>query len=268
MEKISAYIIAFNEEKKIAAAIASVAWADEIVVIDSHSQDATARIAQNLGARVVQIEFAGFGALRNSAIAACTHAWIFSLDADERCTPEAAAEVRQAVEANAHDLFLVPRRNFFFGREIRHSGWYPNYRQPQLFRKGLMTYEASQVHEGYVSTSPRPIGHLQQPIWQLPYKNLEEAVAKVNRYSTLGANKPRQAGSTMGKALVHALWAFIKHYVFKAGWLDGWAGFLIAVAYFEVTFYRYAKAYELTHSPQWERQWQDITVQRGVLKHE
>ena len=154
MEKISAYIIAYNEEEKIAAAIASVSWADEIIVADSHSKDRTAQIAAQLGARVVQIDVEGFGALRNSALAACSHPWVFSLDADERCTPETAKELRQVVSRNDHDLYFVPRRNFFLGREIRHSGWYPNYRQPQLFRKGRMTYEPSQVHEGFIGAAP------------------------------------------------------------------------------------------------------------------
>jgi glycosyltransferase involved in cell wall biosynthesis len=230
------------------------------VLADSHSSDRTAEIAASLGARVVQIDFHGFGDLRNRAIEACTHEWIFSLDADERCTPEAAAEMRQVVEEDRHDLFFMPRRNFFLGREIRHSGWTPNYRQPQLFRKASMSYEPSPVHEGYVKHSARPIGHLTQAIWQLPYKNLEEVLAKVNRYSSLGATKARQAGSTMGRALTHALWAFVRHYVFKRGVLDGWAGLLIALSYFEVTFYRYAKAYELAHRDDWALQWQRITT--------
>jgi glycosyltransferase involved in cell wall biosynthesis len=257
--RISAYIIAYNEEDKIGPAIRSVQWADEIVVADSHSRDRTAQIATELGARVVQIDFRGFGALRNDAIAACTHPWIFSLDSDERCTPETAQEIRRLVQADEHDVFFVPRRNFFLGREIRHSGWTPNYRQPQLFKQGMMSYEDSQVHEGYVVHSKRPVGYVTHPIWQLPYKNLEEMLAKMNRYSSLGALKPRQAGSTMGKALTHAVWAFVKHYVFKRGVLDGWAGFIIAMGYFEVTFYRYAKAVELAHAAEWARDWQRIT---------
>jgi hypothetical protein len=103
------------------------------------------------------------------------------------------------------------------------------------------------------------VGYVTHPIWQLPYKNLEEMLAKMNRYSSLGALKPRQAGSTMGKALTHAVWAFVKHYVFKRGVLDGWAGFIIAMGYFEVTFYRYAKAVELAHAAEWARDWQRIT---------
>src|SRR5574343_1100384 len=103
MPAISVYIIAYNEAEKVRATIESVHWADEIIVVDSHSTDGTAEIAQSLGARVVQVEFKGFGDLRNQAIAACSHEWIFSLDADERCTPEVAQEIRTIVN-NPHSL--------------------------------------------------------------------------------------------------------------------------------------------------------------------
>jgi glycosyltransferase involved in cell wall biosynthesis len=259
MSKISAYIIAFNEEAKVADAIHSVRWADEIIVADSFSTDNTAQIAQSLGARVVQIKFEGFGALRNTAVEACTHEWVFSLDSDERCTPEAAQAIRQLVEQAQHGAYFVPRRNFFLGREIKHSGWYPNYRQPQLFRKSAMRYEASPVHEGYELTPGQTTGELQHAIWQLPFKNIEESLAKMNRYSTLGATKPRQKGSSYGKAFVHAVWAFVKHWLIKRGFLDGWPGFVIALSYFEVTFYRYAKAVELQNQSNWQAQWKNIT---------
>lgn len=259
VSKISAYVIAFNEEAKIADAVRSVSWADEVIVADSFSTDNTAKIAESLGARVVQIKFEGFGALRNTALDACTHDWVFSLDSDERCTPEAAAEIRAVVNGAQHGAYFMPRRNFFLGREIKHSGWYPNYRQPQLFRKSAMRYEASPVHEGYELTPGATTGHLLQAIWQLPFKNLEEVVAKMNRYSSLGATKPRMAGATYGKAFVHAFWAFWKHWLIKQGFLDGWAGFAIALSYFEVTFYRYAKAVELRNQAAWQAQWKNIS---------
>ncbi|MCJ0763326.1 glycosyltransferase family 2 protein [Variovorax terrae] len=258
MPQISAYIIAYNEAAKVADAIRSVSWADEVVVADSHSTDDTARIAESLGARVVQIPFNGFGALRNDAVAACTHEWIFSLDSDERCTPEVGQEIRDLAARAEHGAFFVPRRNFFLGREIRHSGWYPNYRQPQLFRKEAMRYEMSPVHEGFELADGVTVGYLRHAIWQLPFKDLAEVIGKMNRYSTLGATKRRQAGSSYGKAFTHALWAFWKHYLFKRGFLDGWPGFVIALSYFEVTFYRYAKAVELAHEEQWAEQWKNI----------
>lgn len=260
MPKISAYVIAFNEQDKIADCLKSLAWADEIILADSASTDATATIAESLGARVVQIAFKGFGDLRNQAIAACTHEWIFSLDADERCTPQAAAALRAAAERGQHDAYLVPRRNFFLGRVIRFSGWTPNFRQPQLFKKGAMRYEESPVHEGYELLGGARLGRLGAAIWQLPFANLEESIRKMNRYSSLGATKPRQKGASFGRALRHAIWAFLKHYVFKLGVLDGWAGFVIAFSYFEVTFYRYAKSVELTQQPHWRQRWESLTA--------
>lgn len=253
MSKISVYIIAYNEAEKVAATIESVKWADEIIVVDSHSTDGTADIATRLGARVVQVEFKGFGDLRNQAIAACTHEWVFSVDADERCTPEVAAEVRAiANDPNALDVWRVPRRNYFMGRWIRHSGWYPNFRQPQLFRKGRMSYDLKPVHEGYVLHSDKPIGTLKHAIWQFPFKNMAEVMHKANRYSSLGAEKIVHRKISMGSALVHGIWAFWKHYLFKLGFLDGWAGFVIALGNFEGTFYRYVKALEMQKGAAWK----------------
>lgn len=244
--KLSCYIIAFNEKDKIGDAIKSVSWADEIVVADSHSTDGTTEIAQSLGARVVQIDFTGFGDLRNKAIAACRYDWIFSLDADERCTPEAQAEIRDTIQSeNVLDAYYVPRKNFFMGRWINHSGYYPDYRQPQLFRKNVLRFKPDPVHEAFV-LSTNLVGYLKAPIWQIPFKDLEQIIQKCNRYTTLGADKLAAKGerASMGKALRHACWAFIHQYILRVGFLDGWPGFVLALGYFEATFYKYAKLYE------------------------
>ena len=157
MTTVSVYIIAYNEVRKIHAAIRSALWADEIVVADSYSTDGTDQIAAQLGARVVQIPFTGFGRLRNQAVAACTGDWIFSLDADERCTAAVRDEILAFINADPPaDAFFIPRRNYFMGRWIRHSGWYPDYRQPQLFRRGAMSYREEAVHEGFVLQTDRP----------------------------------------------------------------------------------------------------------------
>jgi glycosyltransferase involved in cell wall biosynthesis len=245
MQNISAYILAYNEAEKIADAISSVLWADEIVVIDSGSSDRTIEIAQRLGARVVQIAFRGFGDLRNQAIAECRYEWIFSLDADERCTAEVRDEILSILSSTpANVAYLVPRRNYMMGRWIRGSGWYPNFRQPQLFRKGAMRYRNDPVHEGYELLTTQQVGRLHAAIWQFPFRNLEEVIRKMNRYSSLGAAKLSGKQVTMGSALAHGIWAFIKHYLFKRGYRDGWAGFVIALGNFEGTFYRYAKCHE------------------------
>jgi glycosyltransferase involved in cell wall biosynthesis len=220
-------------------------WADEIVVADSGSTDRTAEIAQSLGARVIQLPFHGFGDLRNRAVSECRHEWIFSLDSDERCTAEVRDEIFAILSSTpSHDAYLVPRRNYMMGRWIKGSGWYPNFRQPQLFRRGAMRYNEDPVHEGYQLLTQRPLGQLQSAIWQFPFRNLEELINKMNRYSSLGVLKLSGKRVSMGSALGHGFWAFLKHYLFKHGYRDGWAGFVIAFGNFEGTFYRYAKRYE------------------------
>jgi glycosyltransferase involved in cell wall biosynthesis len=253
MPTISVYIIAYNEVAKVQPAIESVSWADEVILVDSHSTDGTAELAKTLGARVVQVDFKGFGDLRNQAIAACTKDWIFSLDADERCTPQAAQEIQALINSpEALDVYHTPRRNYFMGKWIKHSGWYPNYRQPQLFRRGTMSYDMKPVHEGYVLHSSKPVGHMKQEIWQFPFKNMAEVMHKANRYSSLGAEKIKHKKITMSTALSHGIWAFVKHFVFKRGFLDGWAGFVIALGNFEGTFFRYVKAIELQQGERWK----------------
>ena len=242
MQKISAYILAFNEAEKIKPAVESVLWADEVVVVDSGSTDRTAEIATGLGARVVQVPFNGFGDLRNRAIEACSHEWIFSLDADERCTKAVRDEILSLLAGSPPcDVYRVPRRNYMMGRWIRGSGWYPNFRQPQLFRKGSMRYTLEPVHEGYELFGDKPVGTLANAIWQFPFRSLEEIIDKANRYSSLGAQKLAGKRVSMAGAVGHGLWAFLKHYIFKCGFIDGWAGFVIAFGNFEGTYYRYTK---------------------------
>jgi len=246
MAKLSVYIIAFNEADKIEQALKSVQWADEILVADSFSTDDTAAIAEANGAKVVQIPFKGFGSLRNDAIAACSHPWIFSLDSDERCTKTARQEIESIINANdSQDAYYVPRRNYFMGKWIRHAGFYPDFRQPQLFKKGALTFMDDAVHERYEVISDKPCGVMKAFINQVPFKNLEEMIHKANRYSTLGAEKLAAAGKTSGifKAFSHGFWAFFTMYVLKLGFLDGRPGLIIAFANFEGTFYKYAKLY-------------------------
>jgi len=243
---VSVFILAKDEEQKIGPALDSVAWAAEIVVIDSFSTDRTVEMAKATGARVVQLEFSKFGELRQAGIAQTTQPWIFSLDSDERCTPGARDEIARIVADPASaDAYLVPRRNILLGRSIRHSGWYPDYRQPQLFRRGKMTYAADdEVHEGWVLDGR--LGKMTNPIAQIPYATLAEAIAKMNRYTTLGVAKQVRAGSTSGcaKAFLRGCWAFLRAYIFQLGFLDGGPGIVIAVLRFENSFYKHAKLAE------------------------
>lgn len=248
MSQISVYIIAYNEARKIQSAIASVIdWADEVIVADSFSTDDTAKIAVEMGAKVVQVAFNGFGNLRNEAIKHCRFDWIFSLDSDERCTPEARDEMLSIVKANDTSgpvAYLMPRRNYLLGRWVKHSGWYPDYRQPQLFRNGKLRYTLEQVHEGYEVDGQ--LGKLTQPIWQFPFENLSQMLYKADRYSTLNAERLRdQKRGSFWRGLLSAKVIFWRNYIFRLGFLDGRAGFAIALGNFVGTFYKYAKLKEL-----------------------
>ena len=194
----------------------------------------------------MNITFNGFGDLRNQAITHCNGDWIFSLDSDERCTIEAKNEILSLIEIGEYEIYKVPRRNFFMGRWIKYSGWYPNFRQPQLFKSGKMSYKNESVHEGYISHSNKKIGFMKNHIWQIAFKDFEEVIHKANRYSTLGVIKLENKNKTgsVFKAFLHGIWSFLKHYIFKLGFLDGGAGFVIAFGNFEGTFYRYIKLTE------------------------
>jgi glycosyltransferase involved in cell wall biosynthesis len=244
--KISVYIIAFNEKDKIKDCINSVLWADEIILADSYSSDGTTEIAQNMGVKVIQIPFNGYGELRNEAITHCNGEWILSIDSDERCTKEVKEEILQIINNDILDIYRIPRKNFFMGKFIKHSGWYPNFRQPQLFKSGKMTYTNDPVHEGFIIQSGKEVGTLKNYIWQFPFKDTSEIIRKANRYSSLGAQKLMDKGKSGGffKAFIHGLWSFIKHYIFKLGFLDGGAGLVIAIGNFEGTFYKYIKLTE------------------------
>jgi glycosyltransferase involved in cell wall biosynthesis len=243
---VSVFILTRNEEQKIVPALESVAWAAEVVLIDSFSTDRTVELAQARGAKVVQVRFETFGALRAAGIAHTTQPWIFSLDADERCTPAARDEIlRLVADPAAADAYQVPRRNYLLGRAIRHGGWYPDYRQPQLFRRGKLRYQAEdEVHEGWILEGR--LGALRHPIEQIPYAQVSEAIAKLNRYTTLGVARQERAGARAGYAgaFLRALWAFFKAYVLQRGFLDGGPGLVIAVLRFENSFYKHVKLIE------------------------
>ncbi len=242
---VTAYIIAFNEAEKVSAAIKSVLWADEVLLVDSHSTDGTTEIAESFGIRVIHVPFKGYGHLRNEALSHIDYEWVFSLDADERCTQALSEEIRSVVSGEiSGDAFFIPRKNYFMGRWIKHSGWYPNYRQPQLFRLGKMEYDSLPVHEGYVLKTDRAPEYLKNHVYQIPFKDVGEMLRKADKYSTLGAKRLEARRLSVPIAVIHGSWAFIKHYIFKRGFLDGAPGFVIAIGNFEGTFYRYLKALE------------------------
>lgn len=246
---VTAYTLTLNEARQIRAVLESVKWADEIILVDSFSTDGTLEIAREYNARIISEKFSGFGKLRNLALDAAKNDWILSIDADERCTPELAAEVRRELSAPRFDAYRVPRKSHFLGHWMRHSGWYPDYRQPQLFDRTKLRYNDELVHETY--TLNGRLGLLREHVLQYPWDTVEIATAKLQRYSTLMAQRYAQAGkrSSLAKMLLSPPAMFLRIFVAQQGFRDGRYGLILAALYAYYTFLKYAKLWELKQIP-------------------
>ncbi len=246
-QKISAVILSYNNEKEIGRCIDSLSWADEIVVIDSFSSDNTAKICQDKGAKVFQYAFTTFGKMRNLGLSHASFDWIFSLDTDEVATSKVVDEVQKiSSKADTQDIYFVPRLNTVFGRKLLHGGWFPDYRQPQFFRKKAMTYnEQDDVHEGFELKGST--GFLKNHIEQFPFDDLDHYLKKMDRYSTLMAKRMVKEGRKFhpSQLIIRPAFTFFKRYFFRGGFRDGFQGFLMAKLYSGYTFEKYAKFWEL-----------------------
>ena len=245
-QAVSAVVLAYNDEPNIRACLETLRWADEIVVVDSFSTDATEKISREFTDKVYQHEFKTFGRLRNEAVAHASHHWIFSLDTDERATSAIRDEILELLQHGpTAEAYFVPRKNFFLGRWIQHGGWYPDYRQPQLFRKNRMRYRDDLVHEGF-DVDGR-VGHLRQHVLQYPFRNIDHYLTKMNRYSKLMAQRmvDRRRPFRAHQLVTHPLFTFLKMYVGRAGVLDGTPGLILAVLYAYYTLIKYAKLWAL-----------------------
>jgi glycosyltransferase involved in cell wall biosynthesis len=224
---ITARVNTFNEEDNIAAALESVAWADEIVVVDSFSTDRTVEIARRYTSRVVQHRFDNYGAQHNFADSQCSHDWVLSLDADERVTPELAAAI-QRVRAEGTDRagFRFARRTWYLGRWIRHSGWYPNW-QTRLYRRSLTRW-VGELHEA--ARIDGPVGQLPGDLLHFTRRSLHEHVAVMNRYTDMAASIRFREGERMSawKLALTPPAVFCRSFVLKQGFRDGWQGLVIA----------------------------------------
>lgn len=241
MAKLSVIIITKNESANIRACLESVAWADEIVVVDSASADGTLEIAREFTPQVhVHADWPGFGAQKNRALDYASKDWVLSLDADERVTPELRAEI-EAVLLNARaDGYEIPRLSSFCGRFMRHSGWHPDY-VLRLFRRGKARFSDALVHESVQLQGSA--ARLRQPLLHYSYRDFEDVLSKLNSYSSAASAMLQRRGKRGGlaQAILHGLWAFIRTYFLRAGFLDGREGFMLAVMNAENSYYRYIK---------------------------
>jgi glycosyltransferase involved in cell wall biosynthesis len=240
--RLSAIVITKNEAANIADCLDALAFCDERIVVDGGSSDETRSIARTKGARVVCHDWRGFGPQKNHALSLANGDWVLSVDADERVSAELAAAIRTALENSAVDAYEFPRLSSFCGRTMRHSGWYPDY-VLRLFRREKARFNDVIVHERVICDGI--VKRLVPPLIHHPVRRLEDALSRVDRYSTasaealVGSNRKISFMTGIG----HGLGSFLRTYVLQAGFLDGAEGFLLAVANAEGSYYRYMKAW-------------------------
>lgn len=238
---LSVVIITKNEAGRLRPTLESVRFADEIVVLDSGSDDGTADLAREYTDKVfVDPVWPGFGEQKNRALAHATGDWVLSLDADERVSAALQREIRSVIEGGDKPVYALPRLSSFCGRDIHHSGWWPDY-VPRLFKRGAASFSPDLVHERLLFEGEA--GRLKNPLSHESFRTLDEVLDKINRYSTAGAEQALAKGKRGGlaKALFRGGWAFIRSYLLRAGFLDGREGLMLAISTAEGVYYRYLK---------------------------
>jgi len=244
--QISAVIITSNEERRIEGALKSLTGiVSEIVVVDCRSSDETVKIVRRYTDRVFERAWTNFADQKNYANAQASHPWILSLDADERVSPELRQELLDLKKTEPDvDVFSIPRKVYYLGRWIRHSGWYPD-RKLRLFRKGKARWEGDYVHEKLAVTGR--IGKLNGCLHHFTYRNIHEHLARINSFSDLGAQKlyAKKKKARWHHLLLLPFFRFVRAYIWKRGFLDGFAGLVIAVLTGYAVFVRYAKLREI-----------------------
>ena len=233
MNKLSIVIITKNEEKFIFDALKSAVFADEVVILDSGSEDQTCNIAKKIGARVEQQSWLGFGAQKNKAVELADNDWVFVLDADERITPELRDEIISTLKNPQFNGYRIARLNNFFGKNIRHCGLYPDY-SIRLFNRQKGKFNDVPVHESVQIQGNTD--KLKNHMLHLAFDTVEEFSNKQKKYAELS-----QKDKNLIKAFISPIWTFLKIYIIRLGFVEGWRGFIIAKVYAQYTFWKYFK---------------------------
>jgi glycosyltransferase involved in cell wall biosynthesis len=245
--RLTAIIITRNEAANIGACLDSLAFCDERIVVDSGSDDATVELARAKGAIVAEHPWQGFGPQKNFALSQATGEWVLSIDADERVSDALGHAIIKAISTDAADGYELRRHSTFLGREMLESRWFPDY-VLRLFRRGRACFSDRLVHEDVVCDGP--VARLSEPLLHHPVVRIEDALSRIDHYSTASATMLVAAGRRVSFAtgIAHGLWMFFRMYVLRFGFLDGRIGFLFAVAHAEGSYYRYMKAWLATQS--------------------
>ncbi|MBC7717581.1 MAG: glycosyltransferase family 2 protein [Pseudorhodobacter sp.] len=245
---LTVVIVAKNEETNIAECVASAAFADAVLVLDSGSTDATASRAAAAGARVVQTDWPGYGSQVARGFGMTDTAWVMSLDADERITPRLRDEILASTRAAQFDGFRIPRISEFCGKVIHHSGWKPDHTL-RLGRRDKSGFTDHFLHAHM--TLNGVVGDLKSSLIHYSYPNVANVLEKLDRYSTGAARDMQTRGKQdgVGRVVVHGVFAFLRSYVLRRGFLDGSHGLMLAIYNAEYAYYKYIKLMFLAHPP-------------------
>jgi glycosyltransferase involved in cell wall biosynthesis len=246
--KISATVITLNEERHLGDALDSLSWADEIVVVDSGSTDRTVEVARRYTDRVVEADWPGYAAQKNRAAGEASHDWVFSLDADERVTPELRSAIERVRDSGpTADGYRVARRAWYVDRWVRHGGWYPDW-QTRLYDRRKAKFEGEFVHESVRVAGA--VATLSGDLLHYTVESLSDHHRRLDRYTTLAAEQLAAHGRrfSASRAILQPPLTFVQTYVLKQGFRDGAAGLAIAgfAAYY--VFLRQVKLWERTRS--------------------
>jgi glycosyltransferase involved in cell wall biosynthesis len=245
MSSLSVILITLNEEKNLPRCLKSVAWADEIVVVDCGSTDRTAEIARELGANFVHRDWEGYGRQKNFALSLATKDFVLVIDADEEVSPGLAAEIREVLgRPDPKDGYSFPRKAMLLGRWIRHGNWYPD-RRVRLFRRGTAEFTDREIHESLIFRFEP--GRLRHELLHYSYESVHEYFRKFNRYTELAAGRMYREGrrANLFDLFVKPSWVFLQSYLFRLGFLDGLAGFAAAALSDMYVFVKYLKLKEI-----------------------
>jgi glycosyltransferase involved in cell wall biosynthesis len=243
--KVTVTVIARNEAANIAAALESVRWADEIVVVDSDSTDATVEIARRFTDRVIVRAWPGYVAQKNFAASQASHDWVLSLDADERVSPELAAEIQRVLKSEpVHAGYRIPRVAFHCGRWIRSTDWYPDY-QLRLYDRRRAEWAGRHVHESVRATGT--VGHLRGELQHYAYRDIAHHLQTMDRYTTLAAQQMFEEGrrASWVDILIAPRLTFFRNYVLRGGFRDGMAGLVISAMNSYYVGLKFSKLWEL-----------------------